>query len=522
MPRLKYEAHAVQSRAGESVLEAFMRQGIEIPFSCRTGLCQVCLRRCVGGKVPEAAQRGVRASLRERGYFLPCVCVPESDMELAAPQDADLYTRATVQSKELVAPDVCRVLLEPYTVFDYRPGQFLNLRRDDGLTRSYSLASVPEEDPYLEIHVKRMRGGAMSGWIFDRLAAGDSLEIQGPQGEGYYREGRPDQRVLMVATGTGLAPLLGVARDALLRGHSGEIHVYHGSHHAAGLYMRDAMLALQMRHPNFRYCGCVSGPEVPLWYLAGRADERAFRGRRDLRGWRVHLAGAPAMVRAAEATALELGAAAADTFADPFDLRDLRRAPRPPRRSGPPDDAPAPDPELWRALGEGATLTAALRDFYARAYADDRLAPFFHGVTQQRAVEKQYLFMRQLITGEKAYFGDRPRNAHHWMVISDDLFDHREALLAQCLRRSGLSEPLIARWRALDERFRRDIVKAAPRKRVVDGVELPLDGYGEAVLEVGTLCDGCGLGIAAGERVRYHLRLGATYCPACAAAGAAA
>lgn len=189
----------------------------------------------------------------------------------------------------------------------------------------------------------------------------------------------------------------------------------------------------------------------------------------------------------------------------------------PPRRSdrrGTP--VPLPDAEMWQALQQGALLTDLLEDFYTKVYADARLAPFFHGVTKQRAVEKQFLFLRQLFTGEKVYFGDRPRNAHHWMVISDELFDYREHLMESCLRAHGLPEYLITRWLAMEESFRSDLVKEAPWKRVMGGVELPVEGFGETVVEVGTLCDSCGGEIDAGTPVRYHLRLGTTYCPGCA------
>lgn len=174
-----------------------------------------------------------------------------------------------------------------------------------------------------------------------------------------------------------------------------------------------------------------------------------------------------------------------------------------------------PDPDMWLALEEGKLLSRILEDFYSQVFEDERLAPFFHGVTKQRAMEKQFLFLRQQFTGEKVYFGDRPRNAHHWMVISNELFDYREGLMLACLRRHGLSEERVARWRALEERFRADIVKDEPWKRRMGDIELPVEGYGETVLDVGSLCDSCGDEIDAGVTVRYHLRLGSLYCPGC-------
>lgn len=521
MPRIVYQSMAYECREGETVLDAFLRQGVELPFSCRNGVCQVCLRRCVSGTLPEAAQAGLRPALRALGYFLPCKCVPQTDMEIAPPREADLYSPAVVHSKELLAPDVCRLLLEPATALYYRAGQFINLRRPDGLARSYSLASLPQEDYFLELHVKRMRGGLMSNWIFEELVAGDEVEIQGPLGRCYYVPGAPTQSLLLIATGTGLAPLVGIVRDALRSAHRGDIFLYHGARTLQELYWCERLRELCGRHPNLHFTACVSGSEVPPGAVHGRATDIAFARHPDLRGWRVYLAGSPSMVQAGEEFALRAGAHPERVHADPFLYKERRRrsrdkptagaAPRPGERT-----LPAPDPEMWAALREGERLIEILTDFYDRVFEDAQLAPYFRGVTKRRLIEKVYSFMRHLFTGEKIYFGDWPRNAHHWMVISDELFDHREQLMEACLRRHGLPEHLIRRWRALEESFRPDVVKAEPWVRVMAGVELPLDGYGETTVEVGTLCDSCAREIAPGEAVRYHLRLGTTYCADCA------
>jgi ferredoxin-NADP reductase/ferredoxin/truncated hemoglobin YjbI len=501
MPRLRYKDRVLDCREDEKILDACLRQGASLPFSCRGGTCQNCLSLCLAGDVPAESQRGLKPELRQKGYFLPCICVPTGDMEIAPPDLEDLYTRAAVQSRDWLSPKICRIVLEAFTDFPYRPGQFINLRRADGLVRSYSLASHPEQEPYLVLHVKRKQNGLMSNWLCDELQVGDTVDIQGANGDFHYGATAAHQPLLLVATGTGLAPLLGLIRDALLRGHTAPIHLYHGASQASGLYLRDELQALARTHANFHY------------HLQAVIDHP------DLRGWRVFLAGLPAMVTAATALARQHGAAAADIIADPFEMRDLRTAPRQAAEAAvPPAEEirqPPPDPEMWAALDDGRLLRPILEDFYTRVYADPLLSPFFHGITRQRSIEKVHSFLQQVFTGNKMYFGDRPRNAHHWMVISNELFDYREGLMVDCLRRHGLPGHLIARWREMEGRYRPDIVKSAPWKRVMNGVELPLDGFGTVTLEVGSVCDGCGGEIAIGETVRYHLRLGSTYCPTC-------
>ncbi|MSO71023.1 MAG: 2Fe-2S iron-sulfur cluster binding domain-containing protein [Alphaproteobacteria bacterium] len=127
----------------ETVLAALLRHGLNPPHSCGRGTCLSCLLRAESGPVPEAAQAGLRATLRAQNYFLACQCIPTAPLAVASADTDNLYRPARVVAAEKPSPDVTRLFLEPSEPFDYRAGQFVNLRRVDGLTRSYSLASVP-------------------------------------------------------------------------------------------------------------------------------------------------------------------------------------------------------------------------------------------------------------------------------------------------------------------------------------------------------------------------------------------
>jgi truncated hemoglobin YjbI len=110
-----------------------------------------------------------------------------------------------------------------------------------------------------------------------------------------------------------------------------------------------------------------------------------------------------------------------------------------------------PHPALWEAFERGPGLRRLLEVFYERVYADERLEPFFARTTIEWAIDHQYAFLGEILSGQDMFFGDRPRNAHHWMVISDELFDYREALMERCLREHGLSEEHVRDVRAIDE-----------------------------------------------------------------------
>lgn len=523
MAILKYQGREARTREGETVLDAFLRQGISVPFSCRNGTCHVCLQQCVSGEIPPVAQNDLGQELRDRGYFKTCKCVPLGDMEIAPPEG--LYSTTLVYGKELLAPHVCKLLIEPPGNLEYRAGQFVNLRGSDRLIRSYSLASVPGDDYFLELHVQRKNGGAMSGWIFDTLQAGDEIDIQGPSGDCYYRPEERTHPILMVATGTGLAPLYGILRQALRDRHRGDIHLYHGGRDESRFYLRRELRELEKAHPHFHYHECISGTRTPpAGILAGRVHEVAFSRHTDLRGWHVHLAGLAEMVDAGEQLAVKHGAAPHRIYSDAFALRDLRSKPRDGKKADIPVQAemaggrpkyPPPDPELWVALGEGELLHKVLADFYGKVYEDDRLASFFEGITRQRLIEKQFLFMRQILTGERIYFGDQPRNTHHWMVVSADLFDYRGEMMKDSLRKFDLAEDMVQRFHAIEEYYRQDVIKDAPFPKKIGDIEMPLEGFDELVLDVGTLCDVCQREVKAGEKVIYHVRMGKIYCSDC-------
>jgi NAD(P)H-flavin reductase/ferredoxin len=325
---LRFDGGEIPCTGDTTVLDALLEAEQPVAFSCKTGMCLTCLLQATEGSVPEKSQKGVKDTLTAQGYFLPCVCIPEEDLELASPNDADLFSRAVVTGKEMLSPNICRIVMEPATPLYYRAGQFLNLRRDDGLMRSYSLASVPHLDRQLEFHIKRLPRGKMSNWICDELATGDSLDIQGPNGPCFYLPDRKQGNMLLIGNGSGLAPLIGIARDALHTGHAGDIHLYHGSRHVTGTYLHGELLELESEFVNFHYAPCLSRDEPPAGYRAGRAEVTAIADFPDLKDWRVYLCGYPPMVKSARQKSYLAGAAMGDIYADPFDLRDLRTEPR--------------------------------------------------------------------------------------------------------------------------------------------------------------------------------------------------
>ena len=525
MKTLSFDGVSIACANDETVLDAFLRQGVTVPFSCRNGTCQTCMLVATSGEIPKESQEGVKPYLSEMGYFLPCKCTPVDNMEMALPRAEEICSPAVIIEKKMLTADVCQFLIEPVTPLDYQAGQFINIRHLDGELRSYSLASVPGVDHLLELHVKRMPGGKVSNWLIDELIEGDRIDFQGAQGDCCYVQGKADQNLLLIGTGTGLAPLIGIARDALHRGHSGQLFLYHGAKTKEELYRHSDLLEMCERYDNFHYTGSLSqdGDQKDCHY--GRVDATAFGNHENLSDWGVYLCGHVDMVEQGVISANNAGALEQDIRGDAFRYQDKRKIERVEDADSDQMNAmefveevsayPEPDAKVWDAVEHGDKLPAILDEFYTLVYDDIRLAPFFHGVTKKRAVEKQYSFLHQVFSGEKVYFGDRPRNAHHWMVISDELFDYREEIMEGCLRRHDIPEAIIKRWRAIEESYRKQMVKTRPWPKIVNGIHYPLDGLEEIEITVGCYCDNCESEVLPGDKVNYHVRLGTIFCKKC-------
>jgi NAD(P)H-flavin reductase len=263
--------------------------------------------RAVEGTVPARAQAGLKDSWKARSYMLACVCHPEEDLTVSA-VDTDTQVPARILSLDPLSGDVVRVRLVCDADFEFRPGQYVSLVREDGLARSYSIASLPT-DGFLELHIRLLPGGRMSEWLRSQAGVGDRVRVLGPSGDCFYVPGRPDQPLLLIGTGTGLAPLYGVLKDALQQGHSGPIHLVHGALREAGLYLREELTALNGE--MFHYVPSLFESDGPI-------DQMILKRFPKPAGSRAFLCGDPAIVQSLKKKLFLQGMDLRDIHADAF------------------------------------------------------------------------------------------------------------------------------------------------------------------------------------------------------------
>jgi ferredoxin-NADP reductase len=232
-----FEGRDYQLRPGESVLQGLARHGVGLPSACRAGSCQACMIRSVSGDPGPDARRGLKATWCAAGYFLACLARPLGDLTVAAAGD-DARTPARLVSAHPMAPGVLRVLVWADRPPEHLPGQHVTLSTAGGITRIYSIASLPSEScrTGIEFHVRVYPAGAMSGWLA-RAGPGTPLSLGSPAGECCYLPGAVDGPLLLAGTGTGIAPLLALARAALAQRHHGPVVLIHAAATPAGLYL---------------------------------------------------------------------------------------------------------------------------------------------------------------------------------------------------------------------------------------------------------------------------------------------
>jgi len=309
---------------GETLLAAAQRAGLSLPFSCRVGGCGTCRCRVLEGSVSERTESAYLLSDPEiaGGVVLACQAVPRGEVRIArvdAPAQAARRAGGTIVAQERLAPGIVRVTVQLDHGLPYAAGQHALLRLGDrpATARPYSFAAPPRADAQVSFIVRRHEGGALSARLHDEDLRGRAVQVEGPYGDFVLHEGAAAW--LFVATGSGLAPILALLREALDRGIARPATLLFGARTRADLFALDELAGLAARWPG--------GLRVePVLSRAGDDDAwRGLRGRvtdhlpallpRDAAAW---LCGPPAMVDDAGALLRAAGVPASRVHADRF------------------------------------------------------------------------------------------------------------------------------------------------------------------------------------------------------------
>ena len=311
--------------AGDTILASLLRAGVAFPFSCQSGNCGTCKCELVSGDVLdlEYSEHALAPEERARGVILACRTQVWDDTVVRRIDAEELVVhpsrvmRCRVLELDELTHDIkgVRLAVEAGGPMRFSAGQYAEVEFAPGLSRHYSMASTPEE-PELVFHVRHLPGGRTSGYVATQLKVGDRVKVSGPLGISYLREQHRGP-VLLVAGGSGLAPMQSILATLLERGHEAPVTLYFGARSERDVYHERLLRDFAGKHANFSY-------QVVL------SEQKGIAGRRyglvheaiELNGpgedCRAYLAGPPVMVEAATARLSALGLAPRQIHADAF------------------------------------------------------------------------------------------------------------------------------------------------------------------------------------------------------------
>ncbi|MDE2121955.1 MAG: CDP-6-deoxy-delta-3,4-glucoseen reductase, partial [Betaproteobacteria bacterium] len=300
--------HRFEVEDTETVLAAAIRQGVGLPYGCQDGACGSCKCRWISGDFELGPHQAKALSEAERlgGMVLTCRMRPQGDVviECAELPSADVFPPrkmpCRVQELEFLASDVARLRLQlpANEVFRYHAGQYLQFVLRDGSRRSYSMANAPSGQPSVDLHIRHMPGGKFTDQVFGSLKLRDILRMEGPFGSFYLRDDS-DKPLVLLASGTGLAPIKAILEQLRAQGSTREAHLYWGGRKQADLYLMDWAREQAEELAWLKFVPVLSEPDAHWQGRTGFVHRAVMADLPDLSGFEVYACGSPLMVEAA-------------------------------------------------------------------------------------------------------------------------------------------------------------------------------------------------------------------------------
>jgi CDP-4-dehydro-6-deoxyglucose reductase len=318
---------------GQTLLDAALQAGLNLPHSCKHGNCGACRARLIAGEVSYSNERPLGLADEEvaEGLILLCRAHALGDVAIetfevgisSADQIQVKRLPSRVEKVERLSHDVMGVYLRLPVAegFNFKPGQYVDVMLPKGRRRSFSIACPPHDSRLLELHVRRVQGGEFTEQVFTEEMRGALLTIEGPLGHFIYREAPAPEAapMLLIGGGTGLAPLKSIIRHVIENDLGRDMTLYWGVRTARDLYAHAALEDLARRAACFRYIPVLSQPSAGWSGLKGWVHEAVLAEVEGLERYEVYTSGPPEMIEAVRREFSLRGVAPARLSFDSFD-----------------------------------------------------------------------------------------------------------------------------------------------------------------------------------------------------------
>jgi CDP-4-dehydro-6-deoxyglucose reductase, E3 len=311
--------------AHETVLDAALRAGVVLPYGCKDGACGSCKGKVLSGSVryKNHAQDKLSEQDRAQGCTLFCSVHANTDLVIECREVVGLgefpikKVPCRINSIHKITADVAilKLQLPANDKFLYRAGQYIDFMLKDGERRSYSIANAPHENGPLELHIRHLPGGLFTDHVFNTMKEKDILRFEGPFGTFFLRE-ESDKPIILLASGTGFAPIKALIEDAIHRNITRPMTLYWGARQQADIYMETLVRDWEQQLPHFKFVPVLS--EAQWSGRMGLVHEAVLVDYPDLSQVQVYACGAPIMVTSAQKDFLTHGLPEQEFFADAF------------------------------------------------------------------------------------------------------------------------------------------------------------------------------------------------------------
>ena len=317
---------------GESVLNAALRQGVMLPYSCKNGTCGSCKGRLESGEVHYPFHPPLALSREEigEGCALFCQAEPTGDLiirvrEIEAVRDIQIRKMpARVTEKTLLAPEVMRIKIKLPSAqrLQFLAGQYLEILLPEGKRRAFSIASAPQFEDEIELHIRHVDGGGFTGWVFEEMKERDILRLEAPLGTFFIRNDSIERPMILMGGGTGFAPLKSMIEDLLSHEDTRPVHLFWGAHSRAELYMHEQALRWAAENEHIQYSSALMEPAdaATTGSFSGFVHEAVLQQYSELSGFDIYMSGPPAMIDTSRSAFLEHGAENRRIFFDSFEF----------------------------------------------------------------------------------------------------------------------------------------------------------------------------------------------------------
>ena len=298
----------------ETLLEAALRQGINLPYGCKNGACGSCKGKVLEGKVSHGqhSESALSKADETSGGILFCCSHPQSDLLIEAREvqgAGDIAIRkvpcrVNTISKPSSDVAILKLQLPAAERFQFLAGQYIEFLLKDGQRRAYSIANSPDQEGPLELHIRHLPGGVFTDFVFGvsnpALKEKDILRFEGPLGSFFLREDSK-KPIIFLAAGTGFAPIKSIIEQMQAKKIDRSIHLYWGGRRPSDLYLSDLCKTWEKEIPNFQYIPVISDglPEDAWQGRTGFVHKAVIEDHPNLKDFQVYACGAPVMVNAA-------------------------------------------------------------------------------------------------------------------------------------------------------------------------------------------------------------------------------